>query len=95
MNNKEILKKYTNTKKQPILLPYLDDIKFLFENNASQLSMLEYLKKEKSVIISPSALSIFIKKHIKKEPYKPPVKDKIKKEDDTPKPKKKSLYLLD
>jgi len=71
MNNKEILKKYTNTKKQPTLLPYLDDIKFLFENDASQLSILEYLKKEKNVTISPSALSIFIKKHIKKTPYTP------------------------
>ncbi|SFV56277.1 hypothetical protein MNB_SV-14-1816 [hydrothermal vent metagenome] len=98
MNNKEILKKYINTKKQPTLLPYLDDIKFLFENDASQLSMLEYLKEEKNVTISPSALSNFIKKYIKKTPYTPKEKSdksnnkKDEKNQDKPQKLKDSIF---
>lgn len=71
MNEREILEKYTNTKKQPTLLPYLDDIKFLLDNNASQQSILEYLKEEQDINVSKSTLSVFIKKQIKKMPFTP------------------------
>ena len=96
--NQELLKRYAYKKNASILTEHIEDIKILLEHHATHDSIVEYLKEEKDVTTSRSNLSKFIKRHIKKEPYKPLVKneeDKIKKEDDTPKPQKKSLYLLD
>jgi len=70
MTDKKILKKYINTKSQPRLLPHIDDIKFLVENNASQQSILDFLQTEKNITVCKSTVSIFIKKYINKEPIK-------------------------
>jgi len=98
MTEKKILEKYTNTKNRPTLLPYIDDIKFLVDNDASQQAILDFLQIEKNVTVCKSTVSVFIKKHITKKSYKPPIKKEPtteNKEETTPKSKKKSLYLLD
>ena len=63
----EILKKYANKKKRSRLLPFIKDIKILLENDATQNSIVEYLKDEQNVIVSQPVLSTFIKRHIKKD----------------------------
>ena len=90
--NADDLKKYAYQKKESILKKYIDDIKTLLEHGATQSSIIEYLKDKKNEKTTQSNLSKFIKRHIKKKPYTPPVKNE---ENDKPKPKKKSLYLLD
>jgi len=70
------LNKYTNTKKSSILFPYIEHIKYLLDNNASQVAIIRYLDEEENIKITRPALSKFIKKHIKKEPYTPPTKEK-------------------
>ena len=99
------LKEYTNTKNRHKLMPYKKNIEYLLNNNASQVAIIKYLDEKENLPVTKPTLSKFIKRYIKKEPYKPPVKneknlssneeEKIKKEDDTPKSQKKSLYLLD
>ena len=74
MTEKKILEKYTNTKNRPTLLPYIDDIKFLVDNDASQQAILDFLQIEKNVTVCKSTVSVFIKKHITKKSYKPPIK---------------------
>ncbi|HHD80838.1 MAG TPA: hypothetical protein ENK99_04450 [Campylobacterales bacterium] len=103
--NLDDLNKYAYKKKESILKKYINDIKTLLDNGATQNSIIEYLKDKKGEKTTQSNLSKFIKRYIKKEPYKPPVKNeknlspnegnRTKKEDSQPKPKKKSLYLLD
>ncbi len=103
--NSDDLKKYAYQKKESVLKKHIDDIKTLLDHGATQSSIIEYLKDKKNEETTQSNLSKFIKRYIKKEPYKPPVKneknlspseeDKIKKEDTQAKSKKKSLYLLD
>jgi len=94
MTDKKILKKYINTKSQPRLLPYIDDIKFLVENNASQQSILDFLQIEKNITVCKSTVSIFIKKYINKEPFIPKEKESIKSEQNI-KPKKLRSSIFD
>ena len=62
----EILKKYANKKKRSRLLPFIKEIKLLLEHDATQVSIVEYLKDEQNVIISQPVLSTFIKRYIEK-----------------------------
>ena len=64
----DILAKYTNKKKRSKLLPFIKDIKFLLEHDATQASILEYLKEEQNVTVSQPVLSTFIKRYISKDP---------------------------
>jgi len=91
MTDKDILNKYTNTKNQPMLLPYIDDIKFLLDNNASQQSILEFLQKEKKLTLCKSTISVFIKNHINKEPFVPEEKEPTEKKE-VPKKLKDSVF---
>jgi hypothetical protein len=70
------LKKYTNTKKSSKLFPYKENIKYLLDNNASQVAIIEYLNKEEDLQVTRPTLSDFIKKHIKKTSYTPKEKEK-------------------
>jgi hypothetical protein len=65
----DILTKYTNKKKRSKLLPFIKDIKFLLEHDATQASILEYLKEEQNVTVSQPVLSTFIKRYILKDPF--------------------------
>jgi hypothetical protein len=62
--NELLLEKYAYKKKKPVLLPYLDDIKILLEHDATQKSVLEYLKNEKGITVSQPYLSKFISQYI-------------------------------
>ncbi len=65
MNTKE-LEKFTNTKKIPICYPYLEEIRYLINHNASTKAILDYLS-EKNVSVSYPALSSFIQNYIVKK----------------------------
>jgi len=67
MNN-SILEKYSNKKKRSKLLPFIKDIELLLEHDATQASILEYLKIEQNVTVSQPVLSTFIKRYIAKNP---------------------------
>ncbi len=62
--NELLLEKYAYKKKKPVLLPYIDNIKLLLEHDATQKSILEYLKNEEGIIVSQPYLSKFIKQYI-------------------------------
>ncbi len=94
MTDKKILEKYTNTKSQPTLLPYIDDIKFLVDNNASQQSILDFLQTEKNITVCKSTVSVFIKKHINKKPFTPKEK-KSPTDSEEKKPKLRSSVFDD
>jgi hypothetical protein len=99
MNN-SILEKYTNKKKRSKLLPFIKDIKLLLEHDATQTSILEYLKIEQNVTVSQPVLSTFIKRYITRNPLSKKSKAVIsQKKDDTPtkttntEEKKDSIFL--
>lgn len=71
MTKQEDLKKYTNTKKSSKLLPYKENIKYLLENNASQVAILKYLEEKENLSVTRPTLSTFIKNHIRKTPFVP------------------------
>jgi len=79
------LKKYTNTKKSSKLFPYKDNIKYLLDNNASQVAIIDYLDKDENLQVTRPTLSDFIKKHIKKTPYTPKEKEDNSQEKETQK----------
>ena len=58
------LDKYVQPRKQSVLTPYLEEIRYLVEREATQKSILEYLKNEESVEVTQSYLSRFIKRYI-------------------------------
>ena len=62
--NELLLEKYAYKKKKPVLLPYIDNIKLLLEHDATQKSILEYLKNEEGITISQPYLSKFIRQYI-------------------------------
>jgi hypothetical protein len=62
--NELLLEKYAYKKKKPVLLPFLEDIKILLEHDATQKSILEYLKNEKNITVSQPYLSKFIRQYI-------------------------------
>jgi arginine repressor len=62
--NELLLEKYAYKKKKPVLLPYIDNIKLLLEHDATQKSILEYLKNEEGITVSQPYLSKFIKQYI-------------------------------
>ena len=62
--NESLLKKYAYKKKRPVLMPYIDNIKLLLEHDATQKSILEYLKSEEGITVSQPYLSKFIKQYI-------------------------------
>ena len=90
-----LLEKYAYKKKKPVLLPYLDDIKILLDHDATQKSVLEYLKNEKGITVSQPYLSKFIRQYIYNDktidsPVKP-----IKKKSDKETPISKSSNSFD
>ncbi len=58
------LDKYLQPRKQSVLTPYLEEIRYLVERGATQKSILEYLKNEEGVEVTQSYLSRFIKRYI-------------------------------
>ncbi|MCF6173743.1 MAG: hypothetical protein L3J44_08200 [Campylobacteraceae bacterium] len=58
------LDKYVKPRKQSVLTPYLDEIRYLVERGATQKSILAYLKNEEGVEVTQSYLSRFIKRYI-------------------------------
>jgi hypothetical protein len=58
------LDKYVQPRKQSVLTPYLDEIRYLVERGATQKSILAYLKNEEAVEVTQSYLSRFIKRYI-------------------------------
>ena len=62
--NELLLEKYAYKKKKPVLLPYIDNIKLLLEHDATQKSILEYLKNEEGITISQPYLSKFIRQYV-------------------------------
>ena len=58
------LDKYVQPRKQSVLTPYLEEIRYLVERRATQKSILEYLKNEERVEVTQSYLSRFIKRYI-------------------------------
>jgi len=62
--NELLLEKYAYKKKKPVLLPYIDNIKLLLEHDATQKSILEYLKNEEGITVSQPYLSKFIRQYI-------------------------------
>jgi len=58
------LDKYVQPRKQSILTPYLEEIRYLLERGATQKSILAYLKNEEGVEVTQSYLSRFIKRYI-------------------------------
>jgi len=58
------LDKYVQPRKQSVLTPYLDEIRYLVERGATQKSILAYLKNEEGVEVTQSYLSRFIKRYI-------------------------------
>jgi len=58
------LDKYVQPRKQSVLTPYLEEIRYLVERGATQKSILEYLKNEEGVEVTQSYLSRFIKRYI-------------------------------
>jgi len=66
--NKNILEKYGNKKKRSKLLPFVKDIQELLIHDATQASILQYLKEEHKVTVSQPVLSTFIKRYINNNP---------------------------
>jgi hypothetical protein len=62
--NELLLEKYAYKKKKPILLPYINNIKLLLEHDATQKSILEYLKNEEGITVSQPYLSKFIRQYV-------------------------------
>jgi len=62
--NELLLEKYAYKKKKPVLLPYIDNIKLLLEHDATQKSILEYLKNEEGITVSQPYLSKFIRQYV-------------------------------
>jgi hypothetical protein len=58
------LDKYVQPRKQSVLTPYLDEIRYLMERGATQKSILAYLKNEEGIEVTQSYLSRFIKRYI-------------------------------
>jgi len=58
------LDKYVQPRKQSVLTPYLDEIRYLVERGATQKSILAYLKNEEGIEVTQSYLSRFIKRYI-------------------------------
>jgi len=58
------LDKYVKPRKQSVLTPYLDEIRYLVERGATQKSILAYLKNEEGIEVTQSYLSRFIKRYI-------------------------------
>ncbi|SFV58417.1 hypothetical protein MNB_SV-14-173 [hydrothermal vent metagenome] len=98
MTDQKDLKKYINTKKSSKLLPYKDNIKYLLDNNASQVAILRYLDEKENITVTRPTLSNFIKKYIKKTPYTPKEKSdksnnkKDEKNQDKPQKLKDSIF---
>jgi len=93
--NELLLEKYAYKKKKSVLLPYLDDIKILLDHDATQKSVLEYLKNEKGITVSQPYLSKFIRQYVYNDktidsPVKP-----IEKKSDKETPKSKSSNSFD
>ena len=95
----DILVKYTNKKKRSKLLPFIKDIKFLLEHDATQASILEYLQEEQNVTVSQPVLSTFIKRYISKDPLSKKSKTVINQKktetplpEESPKKKKESIF---
>ena len=91
---KEFIEKYGNKKKRSVLLPYLKDIQTLLENQATQSSIIEYLKEEKNLVVTQPNLSRFIKRYIKKNPLSKKSKIAIEPKEENRKSqvKKKSIF---
>ncbi len=62
--NELLLEKYAYKKKKPVLLPYIDNIRILLEHDATQKSILDYLKNEEGITVSQPYLSKFIRQYI-------------------------------
>ena len=98
MTDQKDLKKYINTKKSSKLLPYKDNIKYLLDNNASQVAILRYLDEKENLTVTRPTLSNFIKKYIKKTSYTPKEKSdksnnkKDEKNQDKPQKLKDSIF---
>jgi len=96
---KEFIEKYGNKKKRSYLLPYLKDIETLLDHEATQNSIIEYLKDEKNLVVTQSNLSRFIKRYIVKDPLSKKSKKAITKKEETPpaketsKKKEDSIFL--
>ena len=88
--NELLLEKYAYKKKKPVLLPYIDDIKILLDHDATQKSVLEYLKNEKDITVSQPYLSKFIRQYIYADKTIDPVVKPIEKKSDKETPKSKS-----
>ncbi len=58
------LDKYVQPRKQSVLTPYLNEIRYLVERGATQKSILAYLKNEEGIEVTQSYLSRFIKRYI-------------------------------
>ena len=85
--NELLLEKYAYKKKKPVLLPFVDNIKLLLEHDATQQSILEYLKNEEDITVSQPYLSKFIKQYIYGDKQKTSTKELNPKEliEETPK----------
>ena len=59
-----LLEKYAYKKKKPVLLPYIDNIRILLEHDATQKSILDYLRNEEGITVSQPYLSKFIRQYI-------------------------------
>ena len=90
-----LLEKYAYKKKKPVLLPYLDDIKILLDHDATQKSVLEYLKNEKGITVSQPYLSKFIRQYIYNNKTIDPAVKPIEKKSDKETPKSKSSNSVD
>jgi len=83
---KELLDKYGYKKKKSLLTPYIEDIRTLLEHDATQVSILAYLKNEKDITVSQPYLSNFIRKFVKTNKESTTVQNTIK--EHTPKNEK-------
>ena len=93
--NELLLEKYAYKKKKPVLLPYLDDIKILLDHDATQKSVLEYLKNEKGITVSQPYLSKFIRQYIYNNKTIDPAVKPIEKKSDKETQKSKSSNSVD
>ena len=80
---KEFIEKYGNKKQRSYLLPYLKDIETLLDHDATQNSIIAYLKEEKNLEVTQSNLSRFIKRYIVKDPLSKKSKKAITKKEET------------
>ena len=85
------LKKYTNTKKSSKLLPFKKNIKYLLDNNATHVAILEYLDEKENIQVTRPTLSNFIKRYITKKPFVPEEKEPTEKKE-APKKLKDSVF---